>query len=111
MNPPPPPPNSTKMPRVELALIVAAVAGLILLVLVAVIAVIAAIVIPNIAGAKEAAMAAQSNYEKTEFERLSNQLLALGYTGPITPEGLKAGITVSVPNSDGTTEEPVFKLD
>lgn len=111
MNPPPPPPNSTKMPRAVLALIIAAVAGLILLVLVAVIAVIAAIAIPHIAGAKESAMAAQSSYETTEFESLSNQLRALGYTGPITLEDLKAGITVSVPDSDGTAKELVFKMN
>ena len=82
-----------------------------LLVVIAVIAVIAAIAIPNITGARDAATAAQSSYNSAQFQQMSNQLTALGYTGAITASNLAAGVTVTITNSDGTTRDVNFKLD
>jgi type II secretory pathway pseudopilin PulG len=78
-----------------------------LLVVIAVIAVIAAIAIPNITGAREAAQGAQTSYNAANFEQMSNQLTALGYTGSITPANLSNGITVTNP---GTTNALIFRL-
>jgi prepilin-type N-terminal cleavage/methylation domain-containing protein len=77
-----------------------------LLVVIAVIAVIAAIAIPNIAGTREAAQAAQASYDTAQFQQMSNQLTALGYTGSITPVTLAAGITVT-----NGTNPITFRLD
>ena len=49
-----------------------------LLVVIAVIAVIAAIAIPNITGAREAAVAAQTNYNAAAKERFFNMINAQG---------------------------------
>ena len=49
-----------------------------LLVVIAVIAVIAAIAIPNITGAREAAVAAQTNYNAAAAERFLAQVNAMG---------------------------------
>ena len=51
-----------------------------LLVVIAVIAVIAAIAIPNITGAREAAVAAQGNYDQATIDRMVTQAQALGAT-------------------------------
>jgi type IV pilus assembly protein PilA len=77
-----------------------------LLVVIAVIAVIAAIAIPNITGAREAAVAAQGSYDTAQFEQMSNQLTALGYSGTIDATTLAAGITVT-----NGTNAITFKLD
>lgn len=77
-----------------------------LLVVIAVIAVIAAIAIPNITGAREAAVAAQGSYDTAQFEQMSNQLVALGYAGTIDEAALTNGITVT-----NGTNEITFKLD
>jgi prepilin-type N-terminal cleavage/methylation domain-containing protein len=68
-----------------------------LLVVIAVIAVIAAIAIPNIAGTRDAALAAQASYDTNQFIQMSNQLAALGQPGA-TLENLTSatGITASV---------------
>lgn len=76
-----------------------------LLVVIAVIAVIAAIAIPNITGAREAAVAAQGTYNTNQFIQMSNQLAALGRTG-VSVADLETG--VSVTNSDGSVLN--FKL-
>ena len=78
-----------------------------LLVVIAVIAVIAAIAIPNITGARDAAVAAQGSYDTAQFEQMSNQLTALGYTNAITASNLAAGISVT--NADGSVIQ--FRLD
>ena len=73
-----------------------------LLVVIAVIAVIAAIAIPNITGAREAAGAAQTNYDAAAFTRMSNQLVAMGYSGSF------ADLT----NGTGIVHQGItFKLD
>ena len=77
-----------------------------LLVVIAVIAVIAAIAIPNITGTREAAQAAQASYDTAQFNQMSNQLTALGYTGSITPVTLAGGITVT-----NGTNPITFRLD
>ena len=77
-----------------------------LLVVIAVIAVIAAIAIPNITGAREAAVAAQGSYDTAQFNQMSNQLVALGYTGTIDEAALTAGISVT-----NGTNVITFKLD
>lgn len=77
-----------------------------LLVVIAVIAVIAAIAIPNITGTREAAQAAQASYDAAQFQQMSNQLTALGYTGTISPTTLAAGITIT-----NGTNPITFKLD
>jgi prepilin-type N-terminal cleavage/methylation domain-containing protein len=77
-----------------------------LLVVIAVIAVIAAIAIPNITGAREAAVAAQSDYDTAQFEQMSNQLTALGYSGTIDEAALTTGISVT-----NGTNVITFKLD
>lgn len=77
-----------------------------LLVVIAVIAVIAAIAIPNITGAREAAVNAQGSYDTANFTQMSNQLVALGYSGTIDSNALATGVTVT--NADGS--EIVFKL-
>ena len=78
-----------------------------LLVVIAVIAVIAAIAIPNITGTREAAVAAQASAETASLVNMSNQLVALGYTGSITASALSNGITVT---PEGTTNPITFKL-
>jgi type IV pilus assembly protein PilA len=77
-----------------------------LLVVIAVIAVIAAIAIPNITGAREAAVNAQSSMNTANFTQMSNQLTALGYAGTIDTNTLAAGISVT--NADGSVIQ--FKL-
>ena len=77
-----------------------------LLVVIAVIAVIAAIAIPNIAGTREAAQAAQASYDTAQFQQMSNQLTALGYTGTISAATLSNGITVT-----NGTNPITFRLD
>jgi prepilin-type N-terminal cleavage/methylation domain-containing protein len=81
-----------------------------LLVVIAVIAVIAAIAIPNITGAREAALASKEGYNSAQFKQMSNQLTALGYTGTIDTTTLSNGITVTITNGDSTTKDVVFKL-
>ena len=71
-----------------------------LLVVIAVIAVIAAIAIPNITGAREAAVSAQGSMNTANFNQMSNQLVALGYTGTIDSNSLATGINVT--NADGS---------
>lgn len=66
-----------------------------LLVVIAVIAVIAAIAIPNITGAREAAVAAQGTYNTNSYINMSNQLVALGYSGTISPSALATGVSVT----------------
>ena len=77
-----------------------------LLVVIAVIAVIAAIAIPNITGAREAAVNAPSSMNTANFTQMSNQLTALGYAGTIDTNTLAAGISVT--NADGSVIQ--FKL-
>ena len=81
-----------------------------LLVVIAVIAVIAAIAIPNIAGTRDAALAAQTSYDTAQFNQMSNQLTALGYTNTISAATLSNGVTVTITNSDNTTKDIIFKL-
>ena len=86
-----------------------------LLVVIAVIAVIAAIAIPNITGARDAAVAAQEGYDQATYERMSQQIVAMrGGTSP-TVADLQAGITINVTNkaADGTdvVSAVEFKLD
>lgn len=66
-----------------------------LLVVIAVIAVIAAIAIPNITGAREAAVSAQESMNTANFTQMSNQLTALGYSGTIDSNALATGINVT----------------
>jgi len=80
-----------------------------LLVVIAVIAVIAAIAIPNITGAREAAVAAQESYNTNAYIQMSNQLSALGVSG-VSAATLEAGTNVVITNSDGTTKTITFKL-
>lgn len=85
-----------------------------LLVVIAVIAVIAAIAIPNITGTREAAQAAQASYDAATVTRLANQALAAGATAPADgnwTNALQTGVTVTITNNDGTTQDVVFKLD
>jgi type IV pilus assembly protein PilA len=77
-----------------------------LLVVIAVIAVIAAIAIPNITGAREAAVNAQASMNTANFTQMSNQLTALGYAGTIDTNTLATGISVT--NADGSVIQ--FKL-
>lgn len=72
-----------------------------LLVVIAVIAVIAAIAIPNITGAREAAVSAQASYSTAQFEQMSNQARALGYTSAITTNTFVAP-GISLTNADGS---------
>lgn len=65
-----------------------------LLVVIAVIAVIAAIAIPNITGAREAAVAAQTDYNATALEDMQNKVEALTGTRP-TASDLSNGIAVT----------------
>jgi prepilin-type N-terminal cleavage/methylation domain-containing protein len=81
-----------------------------LLVVIAVIAVIAAIAIPNITGARDAAVDAQKSKEAAEVKNMQGQLAALGYAGTVDATTLSNGITVTVTNSDNTTRNVVFKL-
>lgn len=68
-----------------------------LLVVIAVIAVIAAIAIPNIAGTRDAAVAAQASYDTNQFIQMSNQLAALGRPGVALADLTNAtGVTASV---------------
>ncbi len=80
-----------------------------LLVVIAVIAVIAAIAIPNITGVREAAVGAREGYNTNEFIRMSNQLVALGYTGTIDSAALTTGISVTQTNGN-TVTTVTFKL-
>jgi type IV pilus assembly protein PilA len=82
-----------------------------LLVVIAVIAVIAAIAIPNITGAREAAVAAQTDYDQATVDRILAQALAAGATSDGTDAGdaptadaLRAGDTFQ------TAEGVVFSL-
>jgi len=84
-----------------------------LLVVIAVIAVIAAIAIPNIAGTREAAQAAQQNYDQATVDRIVGQARAAGATEAqittllttgtvdVTPAGLTDPITFTtgIPNA------------
>lgn len=74
-----------------------------LLVVIAVIAVIAAIAIPNITGAREAAVQAQESYDQATVDRVLGQAIAAGATNPSTPteEGLRSGTVYS--NALGVT--------
>jgi type IV pilus assembly protein PilA len=77
-----------------------------LLVVIAVIAVIAAIAIPNIAGTREAATAAQASYDQATVDRMAAQVVALrGGTAP-TVADLEAGVTVT-----NGTNVITFQLD
>jgi prepilin-type N-terminal cleavage/methylation domain-containing protein len=77
-----------------------------LLVVIAVIAVIAAIAIPNIAGTREAATAAQASYDQATVDRLASQVVALrGGTAPTVAE-LETGVTVT-----NGTNVITFQLD
>lgn len=72
-----------------------------LLVVIAVIAVIAAIAIPNITGAREAATAAQTNYNQATIDRMVTQAQALGATSEqITT--LQGGGAITVTNAGQT---------
>ena len=84
-----------------------------LLVVIAVIAVIAAIAIPNITGAREAAVAAQTSYDAATVTRLAAQARAAGATIAAGDEtnALQTGVTVTITNADGTTQDLTFKLD
>jgi prepilin-type N-terminal cleavage/methylation domain-containing protein len=77
-----------------------------LLVVIAVIAVIAAIAIPNITGARDAAVQAQTDYDDATVERLVNQAIAAGATNPSVPDaaGMRGGTVYS--NAQGI----VFQL-
>jgi type IV pilus assembly protein PilA len=82
-----------------------------LLVVIAVIAVIAAIAIPNITGARDAAVAAQESYDQATVDRILAQALAAGATSDGTPTGdaptaaaLQAGTTFQ------TAEGVIFSL-
>ncbi len=75
-----------------------------LLVVIAVIAVIAAIAIPNIVGTRDAAVAAQQDYDQATVDRIVAQARAAGATSDGTPEGtaptaegLRAGTSYSTP--------------
>jgi prepilin-type N-terminal cleavage/methylation domain-containing protein len=76
-----------------------------LLVVIAVIAVIAAIAIPNITGAREAAVGAQASYDAASLENMQNQVEALTGTRP-DATALETGVNVT--NADGSVV--VFKL-
>ena len=77
-----------------------------LLVVIAVIAVIAAIAIPNIAGTREAAVAAQETYDQATIDRMASQVVALrGGTAPTLAE-LQTGVTVT-----NGTNVITFRLD
>lgn len=65
-----------------------------LLVVIAVIAVIAAIAIPNITGAREAAVAARSDYNAQALTDMQNKVEALTGTRPTQGE-LETGISVT----------------
>ena len=77
-----------------------------LLVVIAVIAVIAAIAIPNITGAREAAVQAQTDFDQATVDSLIAQAIAAGATNPSVPDdaGVRAGTVYS--NALGIT----FKL-
>jgi prepilin-type N-terminal cleavage/methylation domain-containing protein len=82
-----------------------------LLVVIAVIAVIAAIAIPNITGAREAAVAAQESYNTNAFNNMANQVEALTGTRPSLADLQSAtGVTHTITNADGTTKDVTFKL-
>jgi prepilin-type N-terminal cleavage/methylation domain-containing protein len=68
-----------------------------LLVVIAVIAVIAAIAIPNITGAREAAVAAQTEYNADSKERFLNQVNALG--AGVTLADIVDGYSFTDPNT------------
>jgi type IV pilus assembly protein PilA len=74
-----------------------------LLVVIAVIAVIAAIAIPNITGARQAAIDAQEDYDEATINRILGQALAAGATnatgGAPTAEGLRAGTVYTTPQN------------
>jgi prepilin-type N-terminal cleavage/methylation domain-containing protein len=83
-----------------------------LLVVIAVIAVIAAIAIPNITGAREAAVAAQTDMDLAQATSLLGKALAAGATTDGTPtgtaptlEGIQAGTVYTSP------EGIVFKME
>jgi type IV pilus assembly protein PilA len=70
-----------------------------LLVVIAVIAVIAAIAIPNITGARDAAVASRDTYNAEAFINMSNQLRALGVPAAnITLANLTNGTGINVTN-------------
>jgi prepilin-type N-terminal cleavage/methylation domain-containing protein len=77
-----------------------------LLVVIAVIAVIAAIAIPNITGAREAAVAAQTSYDAKQLADMQGKVQAL--TGA-TPSATDLQSGVNVTNADGSVI--TFKLD
>jgi len=81
-----------------------------LLVVIAVIAVIAAIAIPNITGAREAAVAAQASYNTNAYENMASQVEALTGTRPSLTD-LQTGVTHTITNADASTQDVVFKLD
>ena len=81
-----------------------------LLVVIAVIAVIAAIAIPNITGAREAAVAAQSSYNAQSLEDMQNKVESLTGTRPDAATLADPGVTVTITNADGTTQDILFKL-
>jgi len=82
-----------------------------LLVVIAVIAVIAAIAIPNITGTRDAAIAAQDNYDAAVVANLQRQAVALGADEP-TLEQLQTGVDIDVLDRDGNVLETVtLKLD
>ena len=66
-----------------------------LLVVIAVIAVIAAIAIPNITGAREAAVAAQAQYDTNAYQNMANQVQALRGGALPTLAELQAGVNVT----------------
>jgi prepilin-type N-terminal cleavage/methylation domain-containing protein len=84
-----------------------------LLVVIAVIAVIAAIAIPNIAGTRDAAIAAQESYDTAQIDQMRNQLQALGYNGTVDATTLAGtGIEHDILNPDGSVLKTVtFKLE
>ena len=70
-----------------------------LLVVIAVIAVIAAIAIPNITGTREAAVAAQEDYNAASVERFITQVNAVGATngtGPAASNNLTGVFSATV---------------
>jgi type IV pilus assembly protein PilA len=77
-----------------------------LLVVIAVIAVIAAIAIPNIAGTRDAAVAAQQNYDQATVDRIVGQARAAGATPEQITTLLTTGTVDVIP--DGLTNSITF---
>jgi prepilin-type N-terminal cleavage/methylation domain-containing protein len=76
-----------------------------LLVVIAVIAVIAAIAIPNITGAREAAVAAQTSYNAQALTDMQNKVEAMTGTRPSEAD-LQTGVSVT-----NGTNVITFRLD